>query len=118
MEEAAYVYRPTRDGDWLQDLLSDFAGVLVSDFFSAYDSLECEQQKCLVHLIRDMNHDLLCSPFDDEFKLLASEFGLLLRCIAATIDRYGLQRRHLHKATSRTSSRFYRQVWWTDILLL
>ena len=109
MEEAVYVYRPTRDGDWLQGLLSDFAGVLVSDFFSAYDSLECEQQKCLVHLIRDMNHDLLCSPFDDEFKLLASEFGLLLRGIVATIDRYGLQRRHLHKH-EQDVERFYRQV--------
>lgn len=82
---------------------------MVSDFYGAYDSLNCEQQKCLVHLIRDMNHDLLCSPFDDEFKLLASEFGLLLRGIVATIDRYGLQRHHLHKH-EQDVEKLYRQL--------
>jgi hypothetical protein len=39
-------------------VLKDFRGVLVSDFYAAYDSLTCEQQKCLIHLIRDMNTDL------------------------------------------------------------
>src|SRR4051794_22582143 len=68
MENAVYVYRPTRDCDWLHDLLINFKGVLVSDFYSGYDSLACEQQKCLVHLIRDMNHDLLSNPYDEEFK--------------------------------------------------
>jgi hypothetical protein len=92
-----YVYRPNRDGDWLQELLTGFKGVLVSDFFSAYDSVPCEQQKCLVHLIRDMNHDLLCSPYDQEYKSLVSQFGVLLRAIINTIDHYGLKRYHLHK---------------------
>jgi predicted RecB family nuclease len=97
MKNVVYVYRPNRDGDWLQELLSGFTGVLVSDFFSAYDSIPCEQQKCLVHLIRDMNHDLLCSPYDQEYKSLVSQFGVLLRGIIDTIDRYGLRRFHLHK---------------------
>ena len=82
---------------FLHALLKDFKGVLVSDFFSAYDSLPCEQQKCLVHLIRDLNHDLLGNPFDEEFKSLVGDFGKLLRLIIATIDRYGLKKRHLKK---------------------
>jgi predicted RecB family nuclease len=97
MGSVAYVYRPTREGDWLQTLLRDFQGVLITDFFTAYDSLHCEQQKCLVHLIRDMNDDLLGNPFDEQFKWLVSEFGLLLRGIVTTIDHYGLRQRHLHK---------------------
>jgi hypothetical protein len=101
-----YVYRPNRDGAWLKELLSGFAGVLVSDFFSAYDSIPCAQQKCLVHLIRDMNHDLLGSPYDRGFKLLVSQFGLLLRSIIDTIDRYGLKRYHLHKHEADVD-RFY-----------
>jgi hypothetical protein len=48
-------------------------------------------------LICDLNHDLLNHPYDEEFKGLAAEFGGLLRGIIATIDRYGLKRRHLHK---------------------
>jgi hypothetical protein len=97
MEEVAYLFKPTREGDFLRELLKDFDGVLVTDFFSAYDSVPCEQQKCLIHLIRDMNHDLLNNPFDDEFRQLVGEFGQLLREIVVTIDRYGLKKRHLYK---------------------
>ena len=97
LDEVIYLYKSSREGEFLHTLLKDFKGVLVSDFFSAYDSLPCEQQKCLIHLIRDLNHDLLGNPFDEEFKSLVGEFGHLLRLIIATIDRYGLKQRHLKK---------------------
>ena len=58
MEDVVYMYRPNREAAFLQDLLQDFKGVLVSDFYSGYDSLPCPQQKCLIHLIRDFNTDL------------------------------------------------------------
>lgn len=109
MEEVVYLYKPSREGDFLHELLQGFAGVLITDFFSAYDSLPCAQQKCLVHLIRDMNHDLLANPFDDEFKSLVQEFGQLLRTIVATIDRYGLKKRHLSKHTDDVE-RFFRTL--------
>jgi predicted RecB family nuclease len=109
MEEIVYLYKPSREGDFLQELLKGFTGVLITDFYSAYDSLPCEQQKCLVHLIRDMNHDLLNNPFDDEFKSLVSEFGQLLRTIVATIDRYGLKKRYLSKHMNDVE-RFFRTL--------
>jgi transposase len=34
-----------------------FAGTLVSDFYAAYNRLGCRQQRCLVHLLRDL-HEL------------------------------------------------------------
>ena len=71
--------------------------MLISDFYTAYDAIDCPQQKRLVHLIRDMNDDLLRNPFDEEFKNLAEEFAVLLRTIVATVDRYGLKRWHLQK---------------------
>jgi hypothetical protein len=58
-EEVVYLYRPTREGDFLRKLLKDFRGVLVSDFYAAYDALPCPQPKCLIHLLRDMNQELL-----------------------------------------------------------
>jgi predicted RecB family nuclease len=97
MEEAAFLYKPTREGDFLHELLKDFKGILVSDFYSAYDSINCPQQKCLVHLIRDINRDLLQNPFDEEFKEMISGFTTLLRKIIMTIDKYGLKRRNLNK---------------------
>ena len=45
LEEVIYLYRPGREGDFLQELLKDFSGVLVSDFYAAYDSVACSQQK-------------------------------------------------------------------------
>jgi hypothetical protein len=78
-------------------VLDGFSGVLVSDFYAAYDSVPCAQQKCLIHLMRDINEDLHKYPFNDELKEVASRFGALLRSIVETIDMYGLKRRHLGK---------------------
>lgn len=97
LEEVVYIYRPTREGDFLKELLKDFRGVLVSDFYAAYDSVDCPQQKCLIHLMRDMNQDLLNAPFDEDLKTITQPFGVLLRSVVATIDQHGLQRRHLRK---------------------
>ena len=95
-----YFYRPTRETEFLREMLSSFRGVLVSDFYTGYDSLPCEQQKCIVHLVRDIDDDLLRNPFDEELKRLAQAFGKLLRLIVSTVDRYGLRRRHLKKHQS------------------
>jgi predicted RecB family nuclease len=109
LEDVAYLYRPSREADFLKDLLRDFKGVLVTDFYTGYDSLPCDQQKCLVHLIRDINADLMGSPYHEEFKALAAEFGRLLRSIVITIDKYGLKKRHLHKHKAEVA-RFFRAL--------
>jgi len=95
--EVCYLFRDSREGAFLQDLLGTFQGILVSDFFTAYDSIGCRQQKCLVHLMRDINDELRRNPFDQEMRSVAEPFGKLLKEIVLTIDRYGLRRRHLHK---------------------
>ena len=97
MEEVAFVLRPDRNAAFLHELLRPFRGVLVSDFFLGYDSLKCSQQKCLVHLMRDFNDGLLADPFDQELKELGQKFGHLLQAIIATVDRFGLKKRHLRK---------------------
>ena len=86
MEEVAYLYTETREGDFLQELLLDFKGVLVSDFYAAYDAINCAQQKCLIHLMRDLNNDLLKYPFNEELKELVQHFAMLLKPIIETID--------------------------------
>ena len=72
--ETISFYRPTREGDFITEYLGNYKGILVTDFYSAYDALNCLQQKCLLHLIRDFNDDLLENPFDDEFKNMARRF--------------------------------------------
>jgi predicted RecB family nuclease len=97
LENVVFMFKPSRDGDFLGPLLDGFTGVLVSDFYAAYDSIPCPQQKCLVHLIRDLNGDLLTHFHDEEFKGLARRVGALLVNIVATIDKWGLQRHYLQK---------------------
>jgi predicted RecB family nuclease len=97
IEEVVYIYRPNRESDFLKELLRRFKGVLISDFFTGYDSIDCEQQKCLIHLIRDLNSDLLENPFDEDYKEIVQHFSIMLRKIVETIDKYGLKKRHLNK---------------------
>ena len=95
LEEVVFVRRPNREGKFLRELLGKFAGVLITDFYAAYDGLECTQQKCLIHLIRDINQALLDAPYDRELQAIAQGLGSLLRRIVSTVDDYGLKRKHL-----------------------
>jgi hypothetical protein len=97
MDKVYYFYKPSREASFLSQMLTPFSGVLVSDFYTAYDTLDCAQQKCLVHLVRDIDEDFLRNPLDSELKTIASVFGSLLREIIQTVDRYGLKSRHLRK---------------------
>jgi DNA-directed RNA polymerase subunit RPC12/RpoP len=109
IEEVAYVYRPSREGEFIKDLLQDFHGVLVSDFYAAYDAIGCPQQKCLVHLMRDLNQSLLASPFDDEVHSLTQGFGTLLREIVTTVDEYGLKHHRLVRH-QKAVAEFFTQI--------
>jgi predicted RecB family nuclease len=95
LEAVVYMFRPTREGDFLRELLKDFHGVFVSDFYAAYDALGCPQQKCLIHLMRDLNQELLANPYDDELKGITHPFGRMLRAIIDTIDQHGLRQKYL-----------------------
>ena len=97
LEEVVYLYTETREGDFLQELLREFRGVLVSDFYAAYDSINCPQQKCLIHLMRDLNDDLFKQPFNEELKELVREFAMLLKPMIETVDRFGLRTHFLRK---------------------
>jgi hypothetical protein len=112
-EEVVYLYRPSREVDFLKVLLEGFSGVLVTDFYPAYDSLPFRQQKCIIHLMRDLNGALLDSPFDEQFKSLAFAFGTLLRSIVTTIDNHGLSRKYLARHR-RDVDRFYEEFVGTD----
>jgi hypothetical protein len=96
----------TREADIVREVLAGYKGVLVSDFYPGYDSIPCRQQKCLVHLIRDINDDLWKAPFDKELEGFALEVQALLVPILEVVDRYGLKAWHLRKFLKEVE-RFY-----------
>ena len=120
MDAVFYLFRPNREADFLKELLKNFRGVLVSDFYSGYDSLPCQQQKCLIHLMRDLNEDLFKNQLNIELKGIATKFGALLRMIVETIDKYGLKKMHLNKHkkdVERFYSEVFNQKYETDIAI-
>ena len=109
LREVVYFYADSREGDLPLKLLDGFKGVLVSDFYAAYDTMPCPQQKCLIHLMRDLNDSVLDHPYDEELKGIVTGFGGLLKDIVETIDRRGLKRHFLRKHI-RDVERFYRKL--------
>ena len=109
LREVAYLYADSREADVLHAALAGFKGVLVSDFYAAYDSLDCPQQKCLMHLLRDLNDDVLVHPYDEELKDLVKRFGSLVRPMVETVDRWGLKRHFLRKRR-KDVDRFFRDL--------
>ncbi len=113
-DKVYFFFKPSREGDFLEQMLAPFQGILISDFFTAYDSLPCRQQKCLAHLVRDIDEDLFRNPLDAELKGIAQNFGTLLNYIVGTVDKYGLKRRYLQKH-KREVRRFLDSVAATDV---
>jgi len=113
MHEVLYLYSESREGEIAHATLSDFKGVLISDFYSVYDSFSCLQQKCLLHLIRDLNAEVLHNPYDQDLKGIVSGFATVLKEVVETVDRFGLKKHFLHKHR-KSVDRFYRKIVSAD----
>lgn len=98
----------TREADIVREVLAGYQGVLVSDFYPGYDGIPCRQQKCLVHLIRDINDDLWATPFDRELEAFALAVQSLLVPMLEAVDHYGLKAWHLRKFL-KDVERFYQK---------
>ncbi len=109
MQNVVYILAENREGELIQKQLTDFKGVLVSDFYAAYDSISCPQQKCLIHFMRDLNDDVLDNPFDEQLKNIAIKFSTLLKPMVETVDRYGLKTYFLKKHIVN-ADRFFAEI--------
>ena len=111
--EVVYILADSREGEMVQELLAEFKGVLVSDFYTAYDSIGCVHQRCLIHLMRDLNDEVLNNPFDTELKQVVTAFAELLKPMVETVDRFGLKSHFLKKHLAGVA-RFYREIGAAD----
>ena len=99
----------TRETVVVREVLGEYTGILITDFYGGYDAVPCRQQKCLVHLIRDLNNDLWRRPFDTELETFVLDVRDLLVPILEAANKYGLKKRNLRKFTKSVDS-FYRRV--------
>jgi transposase len=76
----------SRGGKVIRKLLGKaFGGTLVSDFYSAYSTMDCKKQKCLTHLLRELTESAEKSPAFAE----GSFFKLSKRLIKQTLKLKG-----------------------------
>ena len=68
----------TREATIVHEFLANYDGIIISDFYPGYDAIKCSQQKCWVHLVRDLNGDLYSAPFDTEFEIFVFEVRNLI----------------------------------------
>jgi len=87
----------TREATFVNEFLSNYNGVLISDFYPGYDSVPCKQQKSWVHLIRDLNDDLWDAPFNAEFESFVLEVRNLMVPIFEAVNKHGLKTKYLNK---------------------
>jgi len=99
----------TREARMVHEFLKGYRGVLITDFYSGYDSLPCRQQKCWVHLIRDLNDDLWANPFNPEFEAFVSDVRDLIMPMFEAIEKHGLKKRNLSKF-KKSVGRFYERT--------
>ena len=79
--------RDSREEDFLPGMLEGFPGVLIPDFYKAYDSLPFPQQKCLRTFDQRPQQRFAGKWAQDEVrKALACQFGRLLPGIIPTIN--------------------------------
>jgi hypothetical protein len=99
----------TRESSVVHQTLKGFKGVMVSDFFAGYDSVECIKQKCWSHLIRDLNDDLWRNPFDSEFEAFVLGVKNVILPILRTVEHFGHKSRFLKKFRNPVKQ-FYREI--------
>lgn len=100
----------TRESSIVKDFLGTYDGILISDFYSGYDSIQCRQQKCWVHLIRDINNDLWANPFDVEFEEFVLGTRNLMIPIMATVQQCGLKKWNLNKFRKQVDKFYYQTI--------
>ncbi len=58
-----YLASESRGHETIESLFDGYKGILISDFWTAYNMLDTEQQKCLAHLVKDLK-GLECKAID------------------------------------------------------
>ena len=93
----------SRAGPMVLKLITEqFAGVPVSDFWAAYNILVCVKQKCLVHLLRDLERVETYQDTSGDWARFAKKLRRLIR------DAIRLRQRREERAPATCERRYHR----------
>ena len=96
-----FAIEKSRAGPVILKYIKDiFDGVLVSDFFGAYNILTCAKQKCLVHLLRELERVIKYKDTSGDWPVFCKKLkrlirdGIRLRKALDLLDTETYQRRY------------------------
>jgi hypothetical protein len=90
----------------LRVLGASFAGTLVSDFYAAYNGLDCAKQRCLVHLLRELAKLREELPWQSVRAFIQPLIDLFRDAIQLGKDREKLSRAAFDEAHHQIRDRF------------
>jgi hypothetical protein len=112
-----YHVNKSRAGKVIRKLLGKaFGGTLVTDFFRAYDAMDCKKQKCLAHLLRELSEsaekcpEFAAGAFFKKTKRLIKQMLLHKRQWDALGDLYLPQVARLEKSLEELASADYSEA--------
>jgi len=90
----------------IRGLGESFAGTLVSDFYAAYNGLDCPKQRCLVHLLRELAKLREQLPWQAVRAFMQPLIELFQEAIQLAKDREEMDRTAFDSAYRRLIERF------------
>ena len=72
MTEVVYILAESREAEIIRSYLRISREYWCPTFTRPTKSIPCPQQKCLIHLMRDLNDEILNNPFDTEMKSIST----------------------------------------------
>ena len=113
--QTLYHVDKSRGGKVIQELLGKaFGGTLVSDFYSAYSTMDCKKQKCNTHLLRELVQTAEQSPafaaggfYLQSKRLIKQMLRLKKQCADPTEPGYVQRVRRLEKRLEQLANATY-----------
>ncbi|EKD32456.1 MAG: hypothetical protein ACD_77C00095G0001 [uncultured bacterium] len=111
-----YTIENSRGGGIPQKILEGFHGVLSTDWYQAYNSVDCEKQKCGVHFLRQTHALATMENATEEVKTFHSNMVWFIRRVRKKHKRCKTpeERLQLHATMLKAMSRFREGVAYKD----
>jgi len=105
---AYYLIRRSRGSKVVKEILgTDYGGILITDFYAAYNKVNARKQKCLVHLLREIHRCLERNDHQELFKYCKSLKRIIKDAIRLDGRRDQLKKRVFYARVSKIKKRLY-----------
>lgn len=105
---AYYLIRRSRSSKVVKEVLgSDYGGILITDFYSAYNKLSARKQKCLVHLLREIHRCLEKSESEELFKYCKILKRIIKDAICLDRRRHRITKAVFYRRVAKIKKRLY-----------